>query len=225
MVLMVLVLYKLKSKNDELIKENQKTREKLRDQMTINSDIESKIQDGKKNAKNKQKKGTRKNKQKRNAINDSVWNIFSRHQIIVFLGSDTRCKGLTEQVGVLTTARDAALAEKATLSNDLDAAKAQVAELMKQLEQATNASSNIQSKLDDVSIELSVTSAALETSKAEVLALQASIAGSETAQAKGATNVHNEEKYVEDESDSDMSDSIYELSIRAQYFRHTTDIY
>ena len=123
---------------------------------------------------------------------------------------DTQCKGLTEQVGVLTTARDAALAEKATLSNDLDAAKAQAAKLMTQLEQATNASSNIQSKLDDVSIELSVTSAALETSKAEVLALQASIAGSETAQAKGATDVHNEEKYVEDESDSDMSDSIYE---------------
>merc|ERR1712131_510244 len=41
---------KLKAKNDELTKENQKTQKELSDQMTINFDIESKIQDAKKNA-------------------------------------------------------------------------------------------------------------------------------------------------------------------------------
>ena len=41
---------KLKSKNEELTKENQKTQKELSDQMTINFDIESKIQDAKKNA-------------------------------------------------------------------------------------------------------------------------------------------------------------------------------
>ena len=41
---------KLKAKNEELAKENQKTQKELSDQMTINFDIESKIQDAKKNA-------------------------------------------------------------------------------------------------------------------------------------------------------------------------------
>ena len=41
---------KLKAKNEELTKENQKTQKELSDQMTINFDIESKIQDAKKNA-------------------------------------------------------------------------------------------------------------------------------------------------------------------------------
>ena len=36
--------------------------------------------------------------------------------MIIFLDLDTQCKSLTEQVGVLTAARDAALAENATLS-------------------------------------------------------------------------------------------------------------
>ena len=48
-----------------------------------------------------------------------------------------------------------------------------------------NVSSDIQSILDDVSTALSV-----------------------------ASDVHHEENYFEDESDSDKSDSIYELSIR-----------
>ena len=85
---------------------------------------------------------------------------------------------------------------------------------MTQLEREKNVSSDIQSKYDDVSTELSVTNTALEASKAEVLALDASISESETAQAKGATDVHSEEEYFEGESDSDKSDSIYELSIR-----------
>jgi len=41
---------KLKAKNEELTKENQKTQKELSEQMTINFDIESKVQDAKKNA-------------------------------------------------------------------------------------------------------------------------------------------------------------------------------
>ena len=54
-----------------------------------------------------------------NALNDSVSSpeiYFTGIKIIIFLDLDTQCKSLTEQVGVLTTARDAALAENATLS-------------------------------------------------------------------------------------------------------------
>merc|ERR1719423_191328 len=63
----------------------------------------------------------------------------------------------------------------------------------------------IRSKLDDVSTELSVTNTALEASKAEVLALEASTSESEAAQAQGATDVHSEEEYFEGESDSDRN--------------------
>ena len=64
------------------------------------------------------------------------------------------------------------------------------------------------------SCDRAVTNTALEASKAEVLALEASTSESEAAQAKGATDVHSEEEYFENESDSDKSDSIYLLSIR-----------
>ena len=121
---------------------------------------------------------------------------------------EIQCKAFTEKVGVLTTAFDAALTENNNLRNDLDAAKAQAAELMTQLEQAKNASSDIQSKLDDVNTELSITKTALEASKAKVLALLAFIAGSCQIQYSRI-----------------MSDSKYELSIRAKYFRHPTDTY
>ena len=54
-----------------------------------------------------------------NAPNDSVWRISFRHQYHIFLDLDTQCKALTEQVGVITAARDAALAENATLSANI----------------------------------------------------------------------------------------------------------
>ena len=41
------------------------------------------------------------------------------HQHHIFLDLDTQCKSLTEQVGVITAARDAALAENATLSANI----------------------------------------------------------------------------------------------------------
>merc|ERR1712176_1374479 len=255
---------KLKAKNEELTKENQKTQKELSDQMTINFDIESKIQDAKKNAEQLEKqakdalvraqKAEKVGKEKETEFQRKIENaeeglakevetlrtnnsalqsaLMANAQKLALMGDaeslkkdlenertkrfdlDTQCKALTEQVGVLTTARDAALAENATLSanvaqleasqssspdlsNDLDAAKAQAAELMTQLEQAKNASSDIQSKLDEVSTELSVTSTALEASKAEVLALQASKTESETAQTQAKEEVQSAQDKIE----------------------------
>merc|ERR1712131_259306 len=201
---------KLKAKNDELTKENQKTQKELSDQMTINFDIESKIQDAKKNAEQLEKqakdalvraqKAEKVGKEKETEFQRKIENaeeglakevetlrtnnsalqsaLMANAQKLALMGDaeslkkdlenertkrfdlDTQCKALTEQVSALTTARDAALAENATLSanvaqleatqssspdlsNDLEAAKAQAAELMTQLEQAKNASSDI----------------------------------------------------------------------------------
>ena len=36
-------------------------------------------------------------------------------------------------------------------------------------------------------------------------------------QVNDATDIHNDEKYIEDENDSNKSDSIYELSIRTSF--------
>jgi len=255
---------KLKSKNEELTKENQKTQKELSEQMTINFDIDTKIQDAKKNAEQLEKqakdalvraqKAEKVGKEKETEFQRKIENaeeglakevetlrtnnsalqsaLMANAQKLAMMGDaeslkkdlenertkrfdlDTQCKSLTEQVGVLTTARDAALAENATLSanvaqleasqssspdlsNDLDAAKAQAAELMTQLEQAKNASSDIQSKLDEVSTELSVTSTALEASKAEVVALQASKTESETAQAQAKEEVQSAQDKIE----------------------------
>jgi DNA repair exonuclease SbcCD ATPase subunit len=255
---------KLKAKNEELTKENQKTQKELSEQMTINFDIESKVQDAKKNAEQLEKqakdalvraqKAEKVGKEKETEFQRKIENaeeglakevetlrtnnsalqsaLMANAQKLALMGDaeslkkdleneltkrfdlDTQCKSLTEQVGVLTTARDAALAENATLSanvaqleasqssspdltNDLDAAKAQATELMTQLEQAKNASTDIQSKLDEVSTELSVTSTALEASKAEVTALQATKTESETAQTQAKEEVQSAQDKIE----------------------------
>jgi len=255
---------KLKAKNEELTKENQKTQKELSDQMTINFDIESKIQDAKKNAEQLEKqakdalvraqKAEKIGKEKETEFQRKIENaeeglakevetlrtnnsalqsaLMANAQKLAMMGDaetlkkdlenertkrfdlDTQCKALTEQVAGLTTARDAAVAENATLSanvaqleasqtsspdlsSDLEAAKAQAAELMSQLEQAKNANSDIQSKLDEVNTELSVTSTALEAAKAEVLTLQSSKAEAETAQSQAKEEIQSAQDKIE----------------------------
>merc|ERR1712157_367232 len=150
---------KLKAKNDELNKENQKTQKELSDQMTINFDIESKIQDAKKNAEQLEKqakdalvraqKAEKVGKEKETEFQRKIENaeeglakevetlrtnnsalqsaLMANAQKLALMGDaeslkkdlenertkrfdlDTQCKSLTEQVGVITAARDAAL--------------------------------------------------------------------------------------------------------------------